>query len=315
MSVGLKILWIVLACFGASLILFYIASFFIISYIVFAIHFKRKKGKWTRECSSDEPLARKMYDTGVSWAVENETFRKEVEIVNEGLRLKGHYFDFGHKKAVIVVPGRTEAVRYGYYFGKPYSEAGFNVLTLDQRAHGESDGKYNTLGFAEARDVLAWGKYLHEIHGVEIIVLHGNCIGCSTSLRVLTDPDCPEYFVALVAEGMYRRFYDSFEKHMIELNRPVHPCIDLVDMWMRLITKSTMKFGPLDMIHKLDKPILMLNSLEDAYSVPEGAQELYDLCNAPKRLVWFEKGAHSQVRVNAPEKYDAEIQAFLKEYV
>ena len=128
----MKILWIVLACVGASLILFYIASFFIIAYVVFVMHFKRRPGKWTRECSSDEPLAREMYDTGVAWAAERESFRKELEIVNEGLRLKGHYFDFGHKKAVIVVPGRTESVRYGYYFGKPYEEAGYNVLSIDQ---------------------------------------------------------------------------------------------------------------------------------------------------------------------------------------
>lgn len=296
-----------------SAILFYFASFFIVAHILFNMHLKRKnKETWGRECKWDHPLLQKMYDDGVSWAAANESFRKELHIVNDGLNLYGEYFDFGFKRAVIIVPGRTEALRYSYYFAKPYIESGYNVLAIDQRAHGESDGVYNTLGFEEHKDVIAWGKLLHEVHQVEAIMLHGNCIGCSCCLQVLTSPDCPDYFSGMVAEGMYPNFYESFKNHMIELNRPVHPCIDLVDMWMRVYTGYSMKKGPADIIQNCDRPILMLHSLEDAYSVPSDAQALYEKCGSEKQLVWFSKGAHSQIRVNNTEQYDATIKAFLE---
>lgn len=302
--------WIVLV----STLLFAILSFFIVAHILFKMHLRRKdKGAWSRECSSDHPLLRKMYDEGVSWAQAHEMQKKELHIVNEGLNLYGEYFDFGFNKAVIVVPGRTEALRYSYYFAKPYIESGYNILAIDQRAHGESDGKYNTLGFEEHKDVIAWGKLLHHVYGVEKIILHGNCIGCSCCIQVLTSPQCPSYFSGMVAEGMYPNFYESFKNHMVELKRPVHPCIDLVDMWMRVYTGHSMKRGPADLVGILDKPILMLHSVEDAYSLPRAAQDLFDNCSSEnKQLVWFNKGEHSQIRVNNTERYDDAIKAFLQ---
>lgn len=298
-----------------SLALFGIASFFIVAHILYKMHLCRKNKKaWGRECSSEHPLLRQMYDEGVDWAQEHELQKKELHIVNAGLNLYGEYYDFGFKRAVIVVPGRTEALRYSYYFAKPYVESGFNVLAIDQRSHGESDGKYNTLGFEEHKDVIAWGKLLHESYGVETIVLHGNCIGCSCCVQVLTNPHCPPYFAGMVAEGMYPNFYESFKNHMIEMKRPVHPCIDLVDMWMRVYTGHTMKKGPADFVGELHKPLLMLHSLEDGYSLPDEAQKLYDRCaSESKQLIWFDKGEHSQIRVNNTDRYDASIKSFLLE--
>ena len=297
-----------------SVILFFIASFFIVAHVLFTLHLKRKnKDAWSRDCHWDHPLLQKMHEEGVAWADAHRQYCKEVHIVNEGLNLYGEYYDCGFKRAVIVVPGRTEALRYSYYFAKPYIENGYNVLAIDQRSHGESDGVYNTLGFEEHKDVIAWGKLLHDVYGVESILLHGNCIGCSCCLQVLTSPVCPEYFSGMVAEGMYPNFYESFRNHMIELKRPVHPCIELVDMWMRFYTGHSMKIGPADIIQNCDRPILMLHSLEDAYSLPSSAQELYDKCGSTKRLVWFAKGAHSQIRVNNTEQYDRAIGEFLEE--
>ena len=279
------------------------------------MHLRRKnKDVWSRDCSGEDPLLRRMYDDGVRWADTHRQFCKDVHIVNDGLNLYGEFFDFGFDRAAIVVPGRTEGLRYSYYFAKPYIENGYNLLVIDQRSHGESDGEYNTLGFEEHKDVIAWGKYLHENYGMQAILLHGNCIGCSCCLQALTSPACPEYFSGMVAEGMYPNFYESFRNHMIELKRPVHPCIDLVDMWMHYYTGHSMKIGPADFITYCKKPILMLHSREDAYSLPAAAQKLYDQCHCVKKLVWFDKGAHSQIRVNNTEAYDRAISDFLTEY-
>ena len=73
-----------------------------------------------------------------------------------------------------------------------------------------------------------------------------------------------------------------------------------------------MRFGPIDVIHKLNKPLCMLHSKEDLYSRPEYAQKLYDLAGCEnKRLVWFEKGKHSMLRITDTEKYDTAIAEFL----
>ena len=65
---------------------------------------------------------------------------------------------------------------------------------------------------------------------------------------------------------------------------------------------------------KMDTPILFFHSLKDDASLPVYAQELYDACASKvKKLVWFDKGAHSHIRIVNKEKYDSEIKNFLKE--
>lgn len=298
------------------LLAFTVWSFFATARILFNIHLKRsKKSKWSRECSTDDPIQQAMYDGAIEWRNENIGYKKDLHIVNEGLNLYAEYIDYGYDRAVIVIPGRTEGLYYGFYFAKAYAENGFNVLAIDQRAHGNSDGLYNTIGFNEHRDVLAWGKLLHEEYGIKAIVLHGICIGSSCAMFALTNDKCPDYFIGMTGEGMYPNFYENFKNHMIALKKPVFPCLQLVE---RLVVKKlniTMKYGPIDVIEKNDKPLLMLHSKEDLFSLPETAVLLYEKCKSEKRMVWFEHGAHSQLRFADTRLYDGAIDTYLKEII
>lgn len=287
--------------------------FLIVGHILFTIHMKRtSKEKWSRECSVDEPIQLAMYAEGLDWSRRCESAKRPLHLINDGLNLYSEYYDFGHDRAVIVVPGRTEGLRYGYYFARPYEKSGYNVLVIDQRAHGESDGDYNTIGFEEHRDVIAWAMLLHDHFGVRSVLLHGICIGASCALFAITAKNCPDYIDGLVAEGMYPTFYDSFKNHVIERKKPTFPTMQFVNMWMKLYTGHTMKYGPIHVIGQLNKPILMLHSREDAYSLPNKALELYELCpGTEKELVWFEHGAHSQLRYTDADRYDGAIEAFI----
>ena len=303
--------YIILICV-LFLVAFTIWSFFAVARILFNIHLKRTSPKkWSRACSVDEPIQRSMYDSALEYRAA-QTSVKELELINEGHHLYGEYVDFGYDKAVIIIPGRTEALYYGYYFVKAYAESGYNILVIDQRAHGNSDGKYNSIGFKEHKDVLAWGALLHEQYGVNAIWLHGICIGASCAMFALTNPSCPEYFVGMTAEGMYPNFYESFKNHMIALKKPVFPCLDLVERLVRKEIGITMKHGPIDVIGRLNKPLLMLHSREDLYSLPETAIQLFEKCKSTKDIVWFEHGAHSQLRFADTARYDNAVTSFLE---
>ena len=307
----MKTEYIILICVLA-LAAFTVWSFFAVARILFNIHLKRtNKNKWNRGCSVEEPIQRTMYDAALEYR-EGLTDIRELEMENEGYKLFAEYTDFGYDKAVIIIPGRTEALYYGYYFAKAYAEIGYNILTIDQRAHGYSGGKYNSIGFKEHKDILAWGKLLHEQFGINEIWLHGICIGSSCAMFALTNPKCPKYFVGMTAEGMYPNFYESFKNHMIALKKPVFPCLQLVERLVRKEIGITMRYGPIDVIARLEKPLLMIHSREDLYSLPETAVILHDKCNSTKSLVWFEHGAHSQLRFVDMIKYDNAIKEFVK---
>lgn len=302
-----------IVCIVVAVALFAFICCLVISHFLYRGHLtRRNKNQWSRKCSQKEAVQMQMYEEGLVWGEENAEFKKDVHIVNDGLNLYGEYYDFGFDRALFFVCGRTEGLRYGYYFVKPYRDLGFNVLLVDARAHGLSDGKFNTIGFEEHKDLLAWAKFLHEEHGVQRIVFHAICIGSSCALMALTSKDCPEYLQGLIAEGMYPNFYESYKYHMAEFLQPEYPVMPFVRMWMKAYTGYDMKFGNIDIMDKMNKPLLMIHSKEDKYSLPSEAQKLYDKCPCEqKALVWFEHGKHSKLRILDPEYYDNAIREFM----
>lgn len=310
-------LYIVLGILGAFL-LFAVLPTWLISSVIYTVLFVRtKKEKWSRTVSWDDEEQKQMFKEGEEWGKENEEYHRSFNIKNDGFKLVAEYFDFGYDRAVIVIPGRMESGTYSYYFSDPYKKAGFNVLAIDNRSHGLSEGKYNNLGLKEYRDILAWAKYLHDEVGVKKVMIHGLCIGSATGLYACVDDKCPDYIVGLVADGMYINFNESLNNHLIERNKPIFPFSQEV-MFLVMIHagKNPKKFSPINLMPKMKKPILFIYSKEDTYSIPKYGQLLYDTCpSSKKRLVWFDHGVHSHVRINAKEKYDQTIKDFIKEII
>lgn len=274
--------------------------------------------KWGRVCSApdnEEQLI--MWETGIKWAQSHKEKIKEVHIENDGFNLYGEYFDFGAKRCIIILPGRCESLMYSYYFAPPYEKAGFNVLVVDTRCHGKSDGIYNTIGVKESRDVLAWAKFVKEEFYNEEVWFHGICIGTSSGIFAMTNENCPDYVKGFVTEGCFVSFRETFKRHMIADKRPLFPVLDLVMFQINRHTGTNVyKQKPINAIKKL-KPetrVLFLYGKKDIFSIPEKTQMLFDACSAKdKKLIWFDKGGHSHLRINNTQEYDNAIIEFFKD--
>ena len=309
-------LWILIAL--AAVLLIGIAPVLLLGYILYSkLLVRTSKEIWNRGPSDpSDPEYVQLYEDGMRWRDAHLSVKEDVHIENDGLNLYGEYYDLGAKTAAIILPGRMETCYYSAFYAEPYEKAGCNVLTIDPRGHGLSDGKYNSLGFLEYRDVIAWAKFLHDTKGVEKVFLHGVCIGCSTAVFALTAENCPEYVAGMVAEGMYVNFNESFRIHIEERGHRYFPVGPAALFWLRLFGKAdAVHDGPLKRIPALRKPILMLHSRMDQYSLPDKAELLYEACGSPeKELVWFETGTHSRIRIHTEEnraKFDAAIGSFL----
>ncbi len=270
---------------------------------------------WTRgECSfPDNEENMEMHRQGMAWAAENASAIKEVEIENDGLKLCGQYFDFGYKKAAIFLAGRAEPCTYSYYFAMPYKEYGYNVLVIDNRSCGLSDGNRSYAGMKEYSDVQKWIRLLNEELGNEKVLIHGICMGSATGLRAVTHEGCPDCIEAIIVDGMYTTFYETLRTHFIEKGKPVFPvCYEVVYKIKKLTGKNVMKDGPIRDIIYYRGPLLMLHGREDVFSLPAKAEQLYALSPSEnKKLVWFDHGMHSHLKIVAPEKYDTVVGDFL----
>ena len=309
------VLWILLGVIVVILPCFFMLRYTMkISRDLFLDLFVRtEKTKWSRECSAPEIEEHYgMYKDGVEWACTVMSNMRELTVENDGLKLYGEYYDFGYDKAVIIIPGRNEGLRYSYYFAMPYPKAGYNVLVIDIRAHGNSEGKYDTLGWDEKGDMIKWIELLSE-NGVKKVILHGLCIGAATSIYTAAAENCPKELAALILEGPYTSFYDILKQRMKTQKKPVFP----VRNELRYIIKKNYgydikKQSPLNFADKVKIPTLFICGRRDVSSVPEKCEMLYkSIGSQKKKLVWFSRGAHSHLRVNNLPYYDREIIDFL----
>ncbi len=285
------------------------------AHCIYVATLKRKtKEQWSREYGGENEIQEKMFSLGREWQKYLCHLKKDVHIVNDGLNLYGEYYDNGQNKAVLILSGRTDTLKYGYYFARPYWNMGYSVLVIDSRAHGESDGVYNTVGFEEGKDAVEWIKFLNKEMKVESVVIHGICIGSAAGTYAVTSPDCPPCVSAMVTEGMFIRFGESMKNHLIERKKNIFPVLQCIDFWIKKYTGHSMMKGPIDFVDKIKIPILMFQSKEDKYSTPHNAEKLFLACGSKtKKLVMFDKGGHSMIRINNEEKYDNEIKAFLSQ--
>ena len=129
----------------------------------------------------------------------------------------------------------------------------------------------------------------------------------------MENTECPDIVKGMVTEGCFINFRETFKQHMIADNRPLFPVLDLV-MWQ--IKKHTgvnvIKKSPIKSMPNINQRMLFLFGKKDIFSLPKKSQMLYDACaSKDKKLVWFDEGGHSHLRINNKDKYDREVIGFL----
>ena len=323
-------LLLIIIIVAAVLVFSLISSWLFMRYVAWRVYqgtlVRTSPDVWGRACSEPENTEQlEMWNRGLSWAKEagvdtdstalgilkDEGNVTDIKIENDGFHLFGQYIDLGYDRAVIIIPGRCESLMYSYYFAMPYQEAGFNILTIDIRCHGLSSGKYDYVGIGEDSDMISWAKILKERFGNKEVWLHGICMGANTAILAASNSEAKQdfLFAGMVLEGPYVSFRENFKEHLIDGHHPVWPLLGMVMNEIKRHTGVDVdKAAPINHIDQLDVPVLILAGKNDLFSVPEKTDLLFEKCSSPKKkLVWFEQGGHSHLRIADEEAYDKAI--------
>lgn len=305
--------WLIVVAALVFVIIPLIGMTLVAPFFVFKAVLKRKGPEsWGR----DKPSDSKNQDIKDMWSSSLE-FRKkyhdqEEEIgvtTSDHLALRGLYYEADGDMAVIIIPGRPESCIYSLYYAYPYMENGVSVCCPDIRAHGESEGEWSGMGFKEQEDILAFAHYLHDVKRKKKIILHGICVGSCASSFVLARPDCPDYISGVFTDGMFASMYLTLIRRFMRFKAPVYPTIWIFrSLAKKMYGYDMKKQGPMENVKKWKVPASIVASKEDFYSLPVLTQKLFDLTGSKdKKLVWWEHGEHSHLRIFDTKKYDETV--------
>lgn len=241
---------------------------------------------------------------------------EEVWITSrDGLSLYGKFFPCGDsKKTVICFHGYTsEGINDYSTLAKFYLKNGFNLLLVDQRAHGQSEGTYIGFGCLDRFDAKDWIDYVVRRQGEDCrILLHGDSMGAATVLMT-AGLELPPQVKAAVSDCAFTSAWDVFSavlKNMYHL--PPFPIMQIANQMVKKRAGYELdECNARNEVGRTRLPILFIHGAEDSFVPCSMVHELYDACRSEKRLVIVEGAGHVESCYKNPEKYEEAVSSFI----
>ena len=308
--------WVIAA---VSFVGFWIIIYLLLVITIFYHIMYRNPKKRTRECTNKKDEAQmRMFAEGTAWAEQFKDKTEQLHIVNEGLNLYGEYINFGFDKCAVILQGRSESLLYSYYFAGVYVKNGYNILVIDLRAHGLSDGKCITAGINESRDLVLWIKLINEKFHITDFTLHGICIGGAAAVYayIKLKNEGSSLVKRIVTDGLFYSFYELFKYHIKRFKQPAFPVLQSIFFLTFVFAKARLfSETPIKYMKDIDIPILFIWSVKDIFCVKSKGEELFEACASKhKYLRFFPEGRHSHVRSTQEAEYDEVIDQFLHNF-
>lgn len=234
---------------------------------------------------------------------------------NDNLNLKGYYInnDPNSNHLVILIHGYTGNHYMSFQFVDVYTKCDYNILLIDSRSHGESEGKYPTYGIRETEDIHLWINYIKDKLNKELIIgLHGQSMGAATALIYGGKYNDIDF---IIADCPYTSGEDILKyqfRHIVKI--PTFPLYNLVNKMISVKCKFKLKdASPINAIKNKDIPALFIHGKADSIIPYTMSQQLYNSKTGDNnKLIIIDKADHVEAYMTDKIAYEEELTQFLK---
>ncbi len=200
----------------------------------------------------------------------SETPHKRVYTKSfDGLKLAASYYECeGSDRTMILFHGYRSAAKRDFSCAiKMYGDMGLNVLLVDQRAHGESEGRIITFGIKERRDVLSWCNFVLQNFGQDNkLYLGGMSMGSATVLMSL-GLKLPPNVKAVVSDCGYTspcEIISSVAKRYMHIKSRL--AVPFLNVFCRIYGGfSLYEASAPECLKSTEIPVLFIHGTEDAF--------------------------------------------------
>jgi len=232
---------------------------------------------------------------------------------HEGFRLHGIWYPAeGSEKSVILSHGYSFTLFGSVKYMKMFMDKGFNVLLIDQRFHGLSEGKLCTMGHKEKMDHVRWVNWIEDKVGRDSIVgSFGESMGAST---VLLHGAMDDRIKFIIADCAYQSVFNQFRYRLkVEYKMPAFPFLYIGNLFTKLRTGAFYRdISPLDAVKKIKVPVLFIHGNSDEYTTPSNSINLHKSKKGPGFIYLVPGAEHAGSYTTNPENYKKVLFRFLE---
>lgn len=233
----------------------------------------------------------------------------------DGLRLHGTWFPRGDcKKVVICFHGYTSQGMKDYIgLSGYYLNHGYSMLLVDERAHGESEGKYIGFGCLDRQDALKWIDWVIRKCGEDTeILLHGTSMGAATVLMT-SGLELPAQVKGIISDCAFTSPKEVFS-HVLKsmYHMPAFPTMQLADFLNRKLSGYGLdECNAAREVKKAKVPILFIHGSGDTFVPCSMCETIYENCASPKKKLIVEGAAHAESYYKDTDAYENALTEFI----
>lgn len=236
----------------------------------------------------------------------------------DGIRLIGHlHLVENPRRTIIAVHGWRSSWDndFGVAADFLYSNE-CNVLYIEQRAHGASEGNYIGFGLLERYDVLAWIEWMNEQEFSHLpVYLFGMSMGAATVLMAAGE-HIPDNIHGVIADSGYTSPRDEW-KYLAE--NGLHYNYRVMEKYLdnRAMERTGFlpdEYSSTEAMQECKIPVLFIHGTEDSFVPIEMTFENYKACAEPKCLLVVPGAGHCQSYLIAQKRYEKELLQFWQEF-
>ena len=184
-----------------------------------------------------------------------------------------------------------------------------NIILVDQRSHGRSDGHTISFGVKERYDALAWANYAARRFNAPIFLV-GVSMGAATVL-MSAELDLPSQVSGIIADCPYSSPKEIIKKVCTDMGLPANALYPFV--WLGAVSFGF--FNPnassaYESARSSKVPILVLHGNSDGFVPVEMAHKICDGNEKICMLHTFEGAGHGLSYVSDPERYEKTVFEF-----
>ncbi len=234
----------------------------------------------------------------------------------DNLKLHALFINNNTNKTIICVHG-YKAKDGLYDFGmsaKFLNSLGYNLLFVDNRAHGLSQGKYIGFGVLDSIDVNSWIDYLVTNMKQETIILYGMSMGAATVLNTDSSPDSSPV-KAIIADCGFASGYDEVAYQIKKMyHLPAFPLVPISNILLKLIAHYSLKEKEAyRSIKNYKNNLLIIHGGKDRFVPTSDAYKIFDNATCHKKILIVPGASHAKSYLKDTELYEQTIKEFLDE--